>query len=102
MPGLNYYALTALFTCTLLCPVVSLVSHYIKTGDPIGVVDGKLEVTNVPTSFGAPKSVPVPSYGILYSGWTPNPERTVTSPSWLQVYCTLLELYKWTQWAQNP
>ena len=45
------------------------------------------EIMSAPSGFGAPRSVHVSEHGPLFSGWTPNPERTVTSPPWLQVDC---------------
>ena len=35
----------------------------------------------------APRNPHVSTHGVLYSGWQPNPERTVLSPPWLQVDC---------------
>ena len=37
--------------------------------------------------FGAPRRVNVASHGVLYSGWQPNPERTVQSAPWFRVEC---------------
>ena len=48
---------------------------------------GHQEVEKVPSGFGAPRRVSVASHGVLYSGWQPNPERTVMSAPWFRVEC---------------
>ena len=48
---------------------------------------GHQEVEKVPSGFGAPRRTSVASHGVLYSGWQPNPERTVMSAPWFRVEC---------------
>ena len=45
------------------------------------------EVERVPAGFGAPRRTSVASHGVLYSGWQPNPERSLTSAPWFRVEC---------------
>ena len=40
-----------------------------------------------PSGFGAPAKTSVASHGVLYSGWQPNPERSVVSAPWFRVEC---------------
>ena len=48
---------------------------------------GQQVMEKVPSGFGAPGRVSVASHGVLYSGWQPNPERTVMSAPWFRVEC---------------
>ena len=45
-----------------------------KEGRPVNQ-----EVEKVPSGFGAPRKTSVASHGVLYSGWQPNPERSIMS-----------------------
>ena len=45
------------------------------------------EVEKVPSGFGAPRKTSVASHGVLYSGWQPNPERSIMSAPWFRVEC---------------
>ena len=48
---------------------------------------GRIMSYSLPSGFSAPKRVNVASHGVLYSGWQPNPERTVMSAPWFRVEC---------------
>ena len=49
-----------------------------------------IEMEKVPSGFGVPRNPHVSAHGVLrYSGWQPNPERTVLTPPWLQANCCL-------------
>ena len=45
------------------------------------------EAERVPAGFGAPRRTSVASHGVLYSGWQPNPERSIMSAPWFWVEC---------------